>query len=83
MLKAKDSTLKAKVKDLKFVLEDTSRPRTKAKDSALKAKVKDLKFVLEDTSRTRTTTLPSVYHLSTFMTLTFVHYAKAIGQNQM
>jgi len=42
LLKAKDLTLKAKAKDLafkakakdsKFVLEDTSRPRTKAKDN--------------------------------------------------
>ena len=42
MLKAKDLTLKAKdltfkadakAKDSKFVLEDTSRPRTKAKDN--------------------------------------------------
>ena len=40
MLKAKDLTLKAKAKDLtfkakdsKFVLEDSSRPRTKAKDN--------------------------------------------------
>jgi len=34
-LKAKDLTLKAKAKakDSKFVLEDTSRPRTKAKDN--------------------------------------------------
>jgi len=33
--KAKDLTLKAKAKgkDSKFVLEDTSRPRTKAKDN--------------------------------------------------
>jgi len=29
----KDLTLKAKAKDSKFVLEDTSRPRTKAKDN--------------------------------------------------
>ena len=35
MLKAKDLTLKAKAKakDSKFVLEDTSRSRTKAKDN--------------------------------------------------
>jgi len=34
-LKAKDLTFKAdaKAKDSKFVLEDTSRPRTKAKDN--------------------------------------------------
>ena len=32
-LKAKDLTFKAKTKDSKFVLEDTSRPRTKAKDN--------------------------------------------------
>ena len=31
--KAKDLTFKAKAKDSKFVLEDTSRPRTKAKDN--------------------------------------------------
>jgi len=31
--KAKDLTFKAKAKDLKFVLEDTPRPRTKAKDN--------------------------------------------------
>jgi len=31
--KAKDLTIKAKAKDSKFVLEDTSRPRTKAKDN--------------------------------------------------
>jgi len=31
--KAKDLILKAKEKDSKFVLEDTSRPRTKAKDN--------------------------------------------------
>jgi len=35
LLKAKDLTFKAKAntKDSKFVLEDTSRPRTKAKDN--------------------------------------------------
>jgi len=33
LLKAKDLTLKAKAKDSKFVLEDSSRPRTKAKDN--------------------------------------------------
>jgi len=31
--KAKDLTFKAKAKDSKFVLDDTSRPRTKAKDN--------------------------------------------------
>jgi len=31
--KAKDLTFKAKAKDSKFVLEDSSRPRTKAKDN--------------------------------------------------
>jgi len=31
--KANDLTLKAKAKESKFVLEDTSRPRTKAKDN--------------------------------------------------
>jgi len=31
--KAKDLTFKAKAKDSQFVLEDTSRPRTKAKDN--------------------------------------------------
>jgi len=31
--KAKHLTFKAKAKDSKFVLEDTSRPRTKAKDN--------------------------------------------------
>ena len=31
--KAKDLTFKAKAKDSKFVLEDTSRPRTNAKDN--------------------------------------------------
>ena len=31
--KANDLTFKAKAKDSKFVLEDTSRPRTKAKDN--------------------------------------------------
>jgi len=31
--KAKDLTFKAKAKDSKFVLEDTSRPKTKAKDN--------------------------------------------------
>jgi len=30
---AKDLTFKAKAKDSKFVLDDTSRPRTKAKDN--------------------------------------------------
>jgi len=33
LLKAKALTLKAKAKDSKFVLEDTSRLRTKAKDN--------------------------------------------------
>ena len=35
ILKAKDLTFKAdaKAKDSKFVLKDTSRPRTKAKDN--------------------------------------------------
>jgi len=33
LLKAKDLTFKAKAKDSKFVLEDTSRPMTKAKDN--------------------------------------------------
>jgi len=32
-VKAKDLTFRAKAKDSKFVLEDTSRPRTKAKDN--------------------------------------------------
>ena len=32
-VKAKDLTFMAKAKDSKFVLEDTSRPRTKAKDN--------------------------------------------------
>jgi len=36
--KAKDLTFKAKAKDSKFVLEDTSRPRTKAKDNNCQAK---------------------------------------------
>ena len=31
--KAKDLTIKAKAKDSKFILEDTSRPRTKTKDN--------------------------------------------------
>jgi len=31
--KAKDLTFKAKAKDSKIVLEDSSRPRTKAKDN--------------------------------------------------
>jgi len=31
--KAKDLTFKAKAKDSEFVLDDTSRPRTKAKDN--------------------------------------------------
>ena len=31
--KAKDLTFKAKAKDSKFVLDDTSRPRTKTKDN--------------------------------------------------
>jgi len=31
--KAKDLIFKAKAKDSKFVIEDTSRPRTKAKDN--------------------------------------------------
>jgi len=33
LLKAKDLTFKAKAKDSKFVLGDSSRPRTKAKDN--------------------------------------------------
>jgi len=32
-IKAKDLTCKAKANDPKFVLEDTSSPRTKAKDN--------------------------------------------------
>jgi len=32
-VKTKDLTFRAKAKDSKFVLEDTSRPRTKAKDN--------------------------------------------------
>ena len=42
ILKAKDLTIKAK--DSKFVLEDTSRPRTKAKENTAYNDVQELKL---------------------------------------
>jgi len=44
ILKAKAKDLTIKAKDSKFVLEDTSRPRTKAKENTAYNDVQELKL---------------------------------------